>query len=148
MKTLILAIALIAFTFVSCSDSQAPTASQNTNSGFSKVVNERDVPLSGCISCDECCVCFEGSFHIVQHSDGKLHINGKLTGVGVDCATGDPIVDGPTYSGMLNANVTPGENGVTGNQTIHLLSNDGGCDIKLHITVNANGEVTVAPDCL
>jgi hypothetical protein len=145
MKTLILAIALIAFTFVSCSDSQAPTASQNMNSGYSKVINEKDVPISGCFSCGECCACFEGTLHIVQHSD-RVHYNGKLTGVGVDCETGEP--NGTTYSGSINQNVAFDEEvGTTGNATIHMLSNDGGCDIKVHITINANGEVTVAPDC-
>jgi hypothetical protein len=143
MKTLILAIALIAFTFVACNDTQAPTASQNTNSGLSKVVNEKDVPISGCFSCGECCVCFEGSLHLVSHSDGRVNVNGKMTGVGVDCATNEP--NGSTYSGSLNANISAGG---TGNETIHLLSKDGGCDIKIHVTVNANGEVKVEPDCL
>jgi len=145
MKTLILTIALIAFTFVACNDTQAPTASQNGNSGFSKVINERDQPISGCFSCGECCACFEGTLHIVQHSDGRIHLNGKVTGVGVDCTTQEP--NGSTYSGSINENVTFNGTTNTGNATIHLLSKDG-CDIKIHITVNANGDVKVEPDCL
>jgi hypothetical protein len=140
MKTLLLSIALMAFMFVSCDKSQAPTQSQAPGPPFSKAEVTKDYPLDyecGSLGCPGCeCLCMTGTAHIVTNNNGT-HINIQLTAYGVDCSTHDPT--GTTYSGTINANITAN---AAANETINVHSNDGGCDFKLHLTINSNGEIT------
>jgi hypothetical protein len=142
MKTLILSIALIAFTFVSCSDTQAPTSSQNSGiASFDKALVLKELPFEACPfqpcpDCDEC-VCITGTFQIVDNGN-NFTLVAKGEGYGMDCVTGEPT--GTTYKWHDVINVKA--NGAF-NQSWHVTSNDGGCDFKLHVTVNSNGELTV-----
>src|SRR5438034_752215 len=105
MKTLLLSIALIAFTFVSCDKSQAPT--QNANTGFSKATVTKDLtfgPFCGAtVNCPNTteCICLTITEHIVVNDNG-YHIELTYSGYGADCITGAPT--GTTYSGHENRN--------------------------------------------
>ena len=138
MKTLLLSIALMAFLFVSCDKSQAPTASQGTAMSKATVDREYDVDLGCGQFCADCpeCICLTGRIQVVSNKNG-IHVNYTLTGTGTDCTTGVPT--GTTYHGSLNANISA--NGSL-NETLNIHSNDGGCDFKLHVTFNSNGEMT------
>ena len=143
MKSLILSLALIAFTFVSCSDSQAPTSSQNTGgAAYSKADVLKDLPFTFCPIqlCPDCseCACITGTFQVVQNGSGYTLV-AKGTGYGVDCETGEPTGTTYRWHDVINQKFNNGGY----RQTLHLTSSDGGCDARIHITVNANGEVTV-----
>jgi hypothetical protein len=151
MKTLILSIALIAFTFVSCDRSQAPIEPQTSSAPTLKATQIKDVPLTVVLP-NECCgelVSLTGTVHIVIRDNG-FHINGTdITGTGLS--------SGETYTGHNTA--VHNESGNSGNGAtnesvvIHVhLSNENGCGfnvkIHAHITVNANGEATVVIDSI
>ena len=149
MKTLILSIALIAFIFVSCDRSQAPTDPQTPSSPALKATQIKDVPLTVVLP-NECCgelVSLTGTVHIVLRDNG-MHINGTdITGTG--------LTSGYTYTGHNTAVHNEHENSGNGaaNQSLVInvhMTNENGCSfslkIHLHITIDANGDATAVID--
>jgi hypothetical protein len=145
MKTLILSIALIAFTFVSCDKSHAPTDPLTSSHALLKAEQVKDLPFTVVLP-NECCgemVSLTGTVHMVIRDNG-VHINGTdITGTGLS--------SGETYTGhntaVHNEHLNSG-NGATNHSTVinvH-MTNENGCSftlkIHLEITVNANGETT------
>lgn len=132
-----MALAIGSLTIVSCDNT---ASSPQTTAPTAKAVVDKinDVNL-GCGSfCEECgCMCVTGRIHTVENGNG-LHVNLTVTAIGVDCETGEP--NGLTYVGSDNFNV--GANGAM-NETLLLNGKGSACKIKIHYTINANGEVTV-----
>ena len=137
MKTLILSIALVAFTFVSCDQSQAPTQPKSS-SAMSKATVERDIPIDfGCFEmCPGCCVCLTGTIHEVTNANGTQEWC-KITGYGYDCTTGER--NGTTYSGADSEHF----GGKVANFSTRVSSHDGGCSLRAHFVMNAKGEISV-----
>jgi hypothetical protein len=151
MKTLILSIALIAFMFVSCDNSQAPTQPQTSSSASLKATQIKDLPFTVTLP-NECCgelVSLTGTVHMVIRDNG-LHINGTdITGTGLS--------SGETYTGHNTAIHNEHDNSGNGAEVkarvIHVsMTNENGCSftlmIHVHITFNANGEATAVIDSI
>jgi hypothetical protein len=144
MKTLILSIALIAFTFVSC-DKSAPTEPQASSNASLKATQVRDLPIEVKFY-NECCdevVLLSGIAHLVIRDNG-VHFN-------VTDITGTGFSTGETYTGHNTAVHNEGGNSGNGatnhSAVIHVhVTNENGCGFSLkihfHITINANGEPT------
>jgi hypothetical protein len=145
MKTLILSIALIALTLVSCDKSQAPTDPQTSSNPLLKAEQITDLPIN-VVFYNECCgeyVSLSGTAHLVLRDNGR-HFN-------VTDITGTGLSSGESYTGHNTAVHNESGNGGNGaaSQSFVLnvhATNENGCGftLKIHLktTVNANGETT------
>jgi hypothetical protein len=145
MKTLILSIALIAFTFVSCDKSQAPTDPLTSSNALLKAEQITDLPIN-VVFYNECCdeyVSLSGTAHLVLRDNGRHFNVTDITGVGLS--------SGESYTGHNTAvhNEHGNEGNGAANESLVLqvhVTNENGCSftLKIHlkITVNANGETT------
>jgi hypothetical protein len=144
MKTLLLSLALIAFVFVSCDKSQAPTDPQTSGNTILKAEQGKDVTITvpfynAC--CDEYVV-LQGTAHIVSRDNGTHFNVTDISGVGTL---------GNSYTGHNTAvhnTLDNTGNGASNSSTVLELNvtNDEGCSFKLkihfHFTTDANGETT------
>jgi hypothetical protein len=145
MKALILSIALIACTFVSCDKSQAPTDPVTSSSPLLKAEQITDLPIN-VVFYNECCgenVSLSGTAHLVLRDNGRHFNVTDITGVGLS--------SGDSYTGhntaVHNEHINGGNGAANESLIIHVhATNENGCGftMKIHltITVNANGETT------
>ena len=146
MKTLMLSIALISFTFMSCDKSEVPTEPQTSSNALLKATQFKDFPLTVTFF-NECCnefVKLSGTAHFVLRDNGRHFNVTDITGVGGST--------GETYTGhntaVHNESGNFGNGASNGSTVLHVhMTNENGCSfslrIHIHFTVNANGEVTV-----
>jgi hypothetical protein len=145
MKSLTLSIALLAFTLVSCDNSQAPTEPHTSSNALLKATQIVDLPINVALY-NECCeeyVSLSGTAHLVLRDNGR-HFN-------VTDISGTGLSSGETYTGhntaVHNEHFNSGNGATNQSLLIHVhVTNENGCGftlmIHVSITVDANGELT------
>ena len=150
MKKLFVLMALLAFTAVSCDQSQAPTGAQNGPA--LKATQYKDIPISG-FFWNECCgeyVEVSGMGHLVIRDNGSHIDMSGATGTGMaynaETNTWEPTGNAYTQRGGITQNVSFKADGSFTLTLTTNMRNANGCSFKLkitiHISYNANGDAT------